>query len=218
MRHVQELPGRIPWHHQKLRKPDFDGPVRHKSPGEGLQRRERRRLLYLSLFRFHEGDRGKMRDRGKAHRCQKGPRWKEKGQERKPEKDVREIPLHRDEGEGGDDQEGHGQQRQRRFDAEGRRLFLDCVHDEDGARGDAQGIQGKGRDREMLPHREKRKRPEQDVRAERQRAVRQAPHGLHHCGAEGRVHLPHERAFPQKREPERPEDAHGTRQDHHVQG
>lgn len=70
----------------------------------------------------------------------------------------------------------------------------------------------------MLPHREKRKRPEQDVCAERQRAVRQAPHGLHHCGAEGRVHLPHERAFPQEGKPERPEDAHGTRQDHHVQG
>lgn len=76
---------------------------------------------------------GKMRDRGKAHRCQEGPQRKEKGQKRKSQKDVREIPVHRDEGKGGDNQEGHGQQRQRRFDAEGRRLFLDCVHDEDGA-------------------------------------------------------------------------------------
>lgn len=70
----------------------------------------------------------------------------------------------------------------------------------------------------MLPHREERKRPEQDVCPERQRSVRQASHGFHHGSDQGRVHLPNERAFPQKRKPERPEDAHGTRQDHHVQG
>lgn len=53
---------------------------------------------------------------------------------------MRKIPLHRNEGEGGDNQEGHVQRQQHLFDAG---LFLNRVHDEDRARRDAKGIQKK---------------------------------------------------------------------------